>query len=251
MDSLALWSSSGCADCGAGFAPVRRIGGYNASRREAKVGHGARHRSDVEWIARGDEDDADAVALSFEQQRINCRAGSARKARRSASCDILHSIVWSPSLRLKAGDEAALRDGTLVLRARMGSGDERQLQRAVGQSDSDYANGLDKGAAHAGRSAGNRHGRRVLWQDEGSPRRRRACTSVIYRERRACTGDSACAFDLEHAVCRVGSARLGHVPLEGYELLKGLTGLLTHAHTERVPILENSQDYEALAGGRW
>ena len=34
---------------------------------------------------------------------------------------------------------------------------------------------------------------------------------------------------------------------KGYELLKGLSGVSTHEHEERVPILENSQDYEELA----
>ena len=38
----------------------------------------------------------------------------------------------------------------------------------------------------------------------------------------------------------------GHVELTGYELLKGLSGVATHEHVERVPVLKNSQDYEAL-----
>jgi len=42
-------------------------------------------------------------------------------------------------------------------------------------------------------------------------------------------------------------AELGHVPLQGYELLKGLSGVSTHQHEERVPIIENGQDYEELA----
>jgi methylthioribulose-1-phosphate dehydratase len=42
-------------------------------------------------------------------------------------------------------------------------------------------------------------------------------------------------------------ASLGYVRLEGYELLKGLSGVTTHAHLERVPILENSQNYADLA----
>lgn len=42
-------------------------------------------------------------------------------------------------------------------------------------------------------------------------------------------------------------AESGHVPLKGYELLKGLSGVSTHEHEERVPILHNSQDYEELA----
>jgi methylthioribulose-1-phosphate dehydratase len=40
---------------------------------------------------------------------------------------------------------------------------------------------------------------------------------------------------------------LGYMPLKGYELLKGLSGVTTHEHEERVPILRNSQDYEELA----
>jgi methylthioribulose-1-phosphate dehydratase len=37
------------------------------------------------------------------------------------------------------------------------------------------------------------------------------------------------------------------IPLEGYEMLKGLAGVATHEHREWVPILENSQDYTALS----
>ena len=39
----------------------------------------------------------------------------------------------------------------------------------------------------------------------------------------------------------------GHVPLEGYEILKGLSGVTTHEHQERVPVLANTQDYAALS----
>ena len=35
--------------------------------------------------------------------------------------------------------------------------------------------------------------------------------------------------------------------IEGYEMLKGLTGVTTHEHREWLPILENSQDMEALS----
>jgi methylthioribulose-1-phosphate dehydratase len=35
--------------------------------------------------------------------------------------------------------------------------------------------------------------------------------------------------------------------IEGYEMLKGLNGVVTHEHREWVPILENSQNMEALA----
>jgi len=42
-------------------------------------------------------------------------------------------------------------------------------------------------------------------------------------------------------------ARAGSLAISGYEMLKGLEGVHTHEHTERLPILENSQDMNELA----
>jgi methylthioribulose-1-phosphate dehydratase len=39
----------------------------------------------------------------------------------------------------------------------------------------------------------------------------------------------------------------GSIEIEGYEMLKGLSGVKTHTHKETVPIIENSQDYIALS----
>jgi methylthioribulose-1-phosphate dehydratase len=39
----------------------------------------------------------------------------------------------------------------------------------------------------------------------------------------------------------------GGVAIEGYEMLKGLEGVRTHAHREWLPIVENSQDMEGLS----
>lgn len=39
----------------------------------------------------------------------------------------------------------------------------------------------------------------------------------------------------------------GELIITGYEMLKGLAGVLTHEHRERIPILPNSQDMEGLA----
>jgi methylthioribulose-1-phosphate dehydratase len=39
----------------------------------------------------------------------------------------------------------------------------------------------------------------------------------------------------------------GAIEIEGFEMLKGLAGVLTHEHREVVPIVENSQDYIALS----
>jgi methylthioribulose-1-phosphate dehydratase len=39
----------------------------------------------------------------------------------------------------------------------------------------------------------------------------------------------------------------GFLEIEGFEMLKGLAGVQTHLHTEKLPIIENSQDYTALS----
>ena len=43
-------------------------------------------------------------------------------------------------------------------------------------------------------------------------------------------------------------AAQGGLAISGYEMLKGLEGVRTHAHSEWLPILENSQDIPVLAG---
>jgi methylthioribulose-1-phosphate dehydratase len=37
------------------------------------------------------------------------------------------------------------------------------------------------------------------------------------------------------------------VPIAGYEILKGLAGVTTHEHVERVPLIENTQEYFVLS----
>jgi methylthioribulose-1-phosphate dehydratase len=39
----------------------------------------------------------------------------------------------------------------------------------------------------------------------------------------------------------------GGIRLEGYEMLKGLSGVRTHEHSEWLPIFENTQDIPELA----
>ena len=39
----------------------------------------------------------------------------------------------------------------------------------------------------------------------------------------------------------------GAIEIEGYEMLKGLSGVTTHEHKEILPIVEKSQDYVALS----
>ena len=39
----------------------------------------------------------------------------------------------------------------------------------------------------------------------------------------------------------------GYISIQGYEVLKGLSGVQSHEHIERIPIVENSQDHVALS----
>lgn len=81
---------------------------------------------------------------------------------------------------------------------------------------------------------------------KGKPSAETGLHTVIYRERPGA-----------HAILHVHTvwntllsgrfAAIGYVPLEGYELLKGLAGVTTHAHLEQVPVIENTQDYPALS----
>ena len=91
---------------------------------------------------------------------------------------LLHCFhVWSPIRILCSQEiEAALRDGAMVLCARMGAGDERQLQRAIGAAASSITpTGLDKGMLTPEDLLEIDMDGSVLG-GKGSLRRRRACT---------------------------------------------------------------------------
>jgi methylthioribulose-1-phosphate dehydratase len=84
----------------------------------------------------------------------------------------------------------------------------------------------------------------------GRPSAETSLHGVIYRDR----PDARAIFHV-HSIWNTllsdrfarGDMRESAVPLEGYEVLKALTGVSTHEHRELVPVLENSQDYEGLS----
>jgi methylthioribulose-1-phosphate dehydratase len=80
----------------------------------------------------------------------------------------------------------------------------------------------------------------------GRPSAETSLHTVIYRERA-----HARAILHVHTVWNtLFSSRhdpRGYLPLEGYELLKGLSGVTTHEHIEKFPIIENCQSYDVLA----
>jgi methylthioribulose-1-phosphate dehydratase len=42
-----------------------------------------------------------------------------------------------------------------------------------------------------------------------------------------------------------GESAAGDLTIEGYEMLKGLDGVRTHEHRERLPVIPNTQDWPA------
>lgn len=86
-----------------------------------------------------------------------------------------------------------------------------------------------------------------LMDRAGKPSAEKALHRVIYRDR----PDAGAVLHVHSIWNTLLSARfapIGYVPIEGYELLKGLEGVETHAYLEHVPILENSQNYGDLSG---
>jgi methylthioribulose-1-phosphate dehydratase len=86
---------------------------------------------------------------------------------------------------------------------------------------------------------------RVL-RGSGKPSAETALHQVIYRDR----PDAGAILHVHSVWNTLLSSRfapLGHVAIEGYELLKGLSGVDSHTHLEQVPILENSQNYAELS----
>jgi methylthioribulose-1-phosphate dehydratase len=106
------------------------------------------------------------------------------------------------------------------------------------------ASGLDKGAlTPADLLEVDFDGRAVA--GSGKPSAETGLHLVLYRSRPA-----ARAILHVHTVWNTlisgRFAAQGQVSIQGYEILKGLSGVATHEHVERVPILANSQDYGKL-----
>jgi methylthioribulose-1-phosphate dehydratase len=107
--------------------------------------------------------------------------------------------------------------------------------------------GLDKGIMMPGHLLTADMQGRVL-NKAGKPSAETALHVVLYRERPAASAVLH-VHSIWNTLLSARYAGLGYLPIEDYELLKGLSGVTTHEHRERVPILRNSQDYEELSDG--
>jgi methylthioribulose-1-phosphate dehydratase len=80
----------------------------------------------------------------------------------------------------------------------------------------------------------------------GKPSAETGLHLVIYRERPE-TGAILHVHTVWNTLITVRHAGKECVTIEGYEILKGLSGVATHEYVERVPLIENTQEYGVLA----
>lgn len=107
------------------------------------------------------------------------------------------------------------------------------------------SSGLDKGNLQA-RDILLIDGEANVLEGQGKPSAETALHLAIYAalpESRGCLHTHSIWGNLLGDLHR----ELGHIPLSGQEMLKGLAGVKTHEHEEQVPILENTQDYGPLS----
>src|SRR5215510_2112803 len=106
--------------------------------------------------------------------------------------------------------------------------------------------GVDKGALVASQILLIDEQRRVISDHQAKPSDEAPLHIRIVKER------GAGAVFHTHSVWSTMLSDLhagdGGIAVEGYEMLKGLAGVKTHEHAEWLPIIENSQNLEQLAG---
>ncbi len=106
------------------------------------------------------------------------------------------------------------------------------------------ATGLDKGVLTSADFLEIDESARVL-RGHGRPSSETSIHLAIVRERGA--GAVLHTHSVWSTILSEVHAADGGMTLQGYEMLKGLTGVETHEHSEWLPILENSQDMDAMA----
>lgn len=107
------------------------------------------------------------------------------------------------------------------------------------------ASGLDKGELTAEQVILIDEDARLVSEYPGKPSDESLLHVCIAKERGA--GAVLHTHSIWNTILSDVYADNGGVPIEGYEMLKGLAGVRTHDHSEWLPIVDNSQDMTALA----
>ncbi|MGA9424868.1 MAG: methylthioribulose 1-phosphate dehydratase, partial [Terracidiphilus sp.] len=105
--------------------------------------------------------------------------------------------------------------------------------------------GLDKGKMTAADLVALDADGRVV-EGEGKPSAEAGLHLTLYRERPQAQA-IAHVHTVWNTLLSTRCAEAGCVAIEGYELEKALSGVETHRHSERIPVVPNAQDYGLLA----
>jgi methylthioribulose-1-phosphate dehydratase len=104
--------------------------------------------------------------------------------------------------------------------------------------------GLDKGALAPDQIlAVDAEGRRV--EGEGKPSDETVVHLAVVRERSA--GSVLHTHSVWNTLLSEAAGDEGGLTLEGFEMLKGLSGVKSHEHAEFLPVVENTQDYGRMS----
>jgi methylthioribulose-1-phosphate dehydratase len=193
------------------------------------------------------------VGLLFPLYR-QCRKGCNEPAPRSSLLDLLHSEHMAGDPRFLHSEAASEVEALCAaahwccargwVPATSGNFSIREPGPGLGRVRI-TPSGIDKGALKQ-EDLIEVDGEGRVVAGTGKPSAETGLHLVLYRER-----TEARAIIHVHTVWNTlisgHYAPRGYAPIEGYEILKGLSGVTTHAHLERVPILENTQDYGLLA----
>jgi methylthioribulose-1-phosphate dehydratase len=228
--------------------PVRLIRRDDGEMLDAEVRHGPRRRSNIERVARRNQDNLDAVELSFgEQGAIVVRAFTPRLAIRKVG-KLQRPMVPVP-------DQLQSELNALCATARWcyargwvpATSGNFSVRTADGPDERIFItpSGLDKGLLTSDHLLEiDRDGRPVT--GEGKPSAETGLHTVIYRERPG-ANSILHVHTIWNTIFSSQHSPQGYLTIEGYELLKGLSGVTTHEHLERIPIIENCQKYDVLA----
>ena len=228
----------------ASLAPMRC--GLRGDRqvRKPEVRHRTRSRSDVQGIARRDENHLDTIALGFSQQELIVER----------RVSIERHPVGTLGLRMGPDTQSLQSEAeALCATARWCYGRGWAPATSGNFSVRDLAtghilistSGFDKGTITIADLLQIDSEGRVL-EGSGKPSAETSLHQVIYRHR-SDAGAILHVHSIWNTLLSARFAPVGYVPIEGYELLKGLSGVETHAYLEQVPILENSQNYQTLS----
>ena len=104
--------------------------------------------------------------------------------------------------------------------------------------------GVDKGDLSA-RDILEVDGDGVALEPEAQPSEETVVHLTVVRERDA--GSVLHTHSVWGTLLSEAAGDAGELVLRGYEMLKGLSGVRTHEHSERLPVLENTQDYGRMS----